>query len=149
MSEIQSDIGARFRMIREKLNYTQKQMAELIDGSIRAWQEYERGNQVPGGIALYKLSLQGININWLLTGEGPMRINQHSRSLPFDGELFETVMNTVEKYLERIGKKDNLSFSQKIKLGRHLYEEAFNDEGLQKEFGFEPQAERLINLMTG
>jgi phage repressor protein C with HTH and peptisase S24 domain len=47
-------------------------MAELINISYKGWQGYESGDNVPGGNVLQSIARLGFNINWLLTGEGPM-----------------------------------------------------------------------------
>lgn len=60
----------RLKGVRHSLGYTQKQMGEAVGGSLSAWQDYEAGKSVPGGNALTGLARLGVDINWLLTGEG-------------------------------------------------------------------------------
>ena len=60
----------RLLVVRKNLGFSQKQMGEAIGSSISSWQDYEYGKSVPGGVALAKLAGMGIDINWLLTGEG-------------------------------------------------------------------------------
>lgn len=64
------DIANRLKAARKKTGYTQKQMGEAIGSSLSAWQDYEAGKSIPGGNALAGLSRLGVDINWLLTGEG-------------------------------------------------------------------------------
>ncbi len=47
-------------------------MAKLIDISYQAWQGYEQGANKPGFEVLQSLARLGFNVNWILTGEGPM-----------------------------------------------------------------------------
>jgi len=61
----------RLKFIRQALGKTQKEMAQLLGVSLRAYQMYEEGKT---NIPLPKLRILasqfGVNINWLLTGEG-------------------------------------------------------------------------------
>lgn len=68
--EMFEDIANRLKAARKKTGYTQKQMGEAIGSSLSAWQDYETGKSIPGGNALAGLARLGVDINWLLTGEG-------------------------------------------------------------------------------
>lgn len=63
------DMGKRLRITRIKLNYTQEQMAEILDMSTAYYGKVERGIH---GLSLEKLVLVNtkldIDINFLLTG---------------------------------------------------------------------------------
>jgi len=61
------EIADRLKTARKRLGYAQKQMGEAIGGSLSAWQNYEAGKSIP---ALAGLARLGVDINWLLTGEG-------------------------------------------------------------------------------
>lgn len=61
-------IGKRLSEIRETLGLYQKDMAKIVGGHVKSWENYEKDISVPGGEVLSKLSLYGIDINWLLTG---------------------------------------------------------------------------------
>lgn len=55
-------------------------MAVALGVSFRAWQDYEAGNNVPGGKVFEALVKMGFNANWILNGEGYM--NQQDSDLP-------------------------------------------------------------------
>ena len=65
-------IGSRIKQWRKHLNLTQVGFAELSGVHIGVLKKYERGVNVPGGEALGAFSKTGVNVNWLLTGEGHM-----------------------------------------------------------------------------
>lgn len=44
--------------------------------SYSIYQKYEMGRSAPGGEAIAGFVGVGINANWLLTGEGPMRLEE-------------------------------------------------------------------------
>jgi transcriptional regulator with XRE-family HTH domain len=51
-------------------------MAEAMGVSPRTYAYYEQGDRVPDAESLARLVEQGWSANWLLTGEGPERLNQ-------------------------------------------------------------------------
>lgn len=62
---------------------------------------------MPGGKVLYGFARAGINANWLLTGEGPMLMNdlqagaeQKADPLPLDLELMRGLLEMMEEELE-------------------------------------------------
>ena len=64
------ELNDRIKATRKALGYTQKQMGEAIGSYLSTWQDYEAGKSIPGGNALAGLARLGVDINWLLTGEG-------------------------------------------------------------------------------
>ncbi len=65
-------IGARLKSIRA--GQTQKDFAESLNIALATYQNYERGDRMPVAdvvLAFYRL---GWNANWILTGEGPERL---------------------------------------------------------------------------
>ena len=75
-------LGERLKVVREKLGMTQKEFAKFLNVGIATVQRYEREERIPSGEFL-KLLLDkcNVNINWLLTGEGPMFVS-HSQEEP-------------------------------------------------------------------
>lgn len=68
-------VGERLKRAREVLRMNQAELATAIGASKRGLQDNEAGKSVPGGQALAGLASLGININWLLTGHGPERLD--------------------------------------------------------------------------
>jgi phage repressor protein C with HTH and peptisase S24 domain len=65
--------GQRFRAVRQALGPTLPKIAGLLGISDRGWQNYEAGSKIPDGSILLRLAQNGVNVQWLLTGEGEMR----------------------------------------------------------------------------
>jgi hypothetical protein len=57
---------------------TQKEWCAASGMKLPSLRDYELGKTIPGGEALSLYAIAGINLNWLLTGDGPMRL----RDLP-------------------------------------------------------------------
>lgn len=71
-------IGARLKQARSALGMTQKEWCEASGMKLPSLRDYELCKRIPGGEALSLYARAGINLNWLLTGEGPIRL----RDLP-------------------------------------------------------------------
>jgi len=69
-------LGERLKQVRESLSYSQKEMAQAIDTNPQTWRVYEANKSVPGGNVLEALARMGFNVNWILTGVGPMKLNK-------------------------------------------------------------------------
>lgn len=50
---------------------SQRELAELLNIAKNSWQRYEAG-ELPGAKLLIRLAEEGINIHWVLTGDGEM-----------------------------------------------------------------------------
>ena len=68
-------LSERLKLARDSIGKSQKDMAKAVGASTTGWQNYESGDQVPGGKILEALAKIGFDINWLLTGEGMMQRN--------------------------------------------------------------------------
>lgn len=93
----------RLRLIRSQLGFTQKEMAERVNVKYRSWQDYENGKSVPGGKVLGGIALLGVNTNWLLTGEGPMRVA--ADSLTASGGLLELVAAAMREVVAEMDER--------------------------------------------
>jgi transcriptional regulator with XRE-family HTH domain len=70
------DIGARIKAARKALGITQDALAALAGARSKSGlQDNEAGKNMPGGQMIGTLVFAGINANWLLTGEGPMLLD--------------------------------------------------------------------------
>lgn len=73
MDRYELKIGERIKLVREKQKLSQKAFAEKC-GNVPSTtiSKYEQGVIKPSAEILSKMGYMGININWLLTGEGEM-----------------------------------------------------------------------------
>lgn len=69
-------------------------MSEATRISLQNWKRYEGSKVIPGGDAIEKAILAGVNANWLLTGEGPMRL----------ADITQEGVSTAERYYVPIPK---------------------------------------------
>ena len=79
-------IYGRLAEARNELGLKQREIASLSGISLRAYARYESGEgerDIPSSV-LDIYAQKGINTNWLLTGEGPMRITQSESTSPDD-----------------------------------------------------------------
>ncbi|NOR71597.1 MAG: hypothetical protein GQ532_18240 [Methylomarinum sp.] len=76
-----SDISERLKLIRGRLDYNQADFSEAIGAKLRGYQENEHGRSMPGGKTLMGLDKLGVNVSWLLSGEGEMLLDD-AKQLP-------------------------------------------------------------------
>lgn len=67
-------LSDRFRAMREKWCLSQTDMAIRVGVTRNSWQRYEKG-ELPNGETLLRLAELGGNVQWLLTGQGPMMMD--------------------------------------------------------------------------
>lgn len=111
-------IGERMKLFRESINLTQDQLASQIEGSKRGIQDNEWGKAAPNSKILIGLANLGLNINWLLLGEGEMLISRKTTATG-DLNLFADAMEIIDLYLQRSGK--TLTPEKKRKAVETLY----------------------------
>jgi len=89
----------RIRKIRKRLNLSQKAFAEKVgvdQGRISQW---ETEKSLPNSNALIKMARLGVNINWLLTGDGEMMMG--APSFPKRKGIFsEEQIKEIEKLID-------------------------------------------------
>lgn len=69
-SATMDDVKDRLRDWRQKLGLTQEQMAARLGTHVGMIRKYEGGHAVPGGTILAVMANEGLDLNWLLTGDG-------------------------------------------------------------------------------
>nr|WP_282183974.1 helix-turn-helix transcriptional regulator [Azospirillum sp. OGB3] len=79
-------LGDRLKTVREFLGETQKTMSRRFHLGENTWQSYELNGKLPKGETLADLAALGIDMNWLLTGQGSMRASP-GHSAAGDGAL--------------------------------------------------------------
>ena len=80
LTNIETNISERLKLIRGKK--TLKEFSKECDVNINTLGNYERGTRTPDANFLFKIYKMGININWLLSGEGSMYNDTHMISEP-------------------------------------------------------------------
>lgn len=69
-------VAQRLRVWRKHLGLTQLKLAGRLEIDIGVLRKYENGINVPGGRLLASLGETGVNLNWLLNGDGQMDARQ-------------------------------------------------------------------------
>ena len=70
---MKSTIGERLRSARESKSLDQATLSEKVGVVTRTLQRWEKGEQVPDGLAITRIAkATQVHPNWLLTGEGEM-----------------------------------------------------------------------------
>lgn len=62
----------RLRQLRSHWDLTQTELAQKVEVTLTAWQNYELGRNTPGGVVLGRLVKLRANANWILNGIEPM-----------------------------------------------------------------------------
>lgn len=73
------DVPKRLRFVREQLASSARKLSIELGLAPNGWGQYEAGGHLPGAAILASLSKRGVDLNWLLTGEGqPFRASASS-----------------------------------------------------------------------
>ncbi|MCG8357864.1 MAG: helix-turn-helix domain-containing protein [Kiloniellales bacterium] len=140
--------GETLSLLRRKLGLTQLEMARRMNVSLRAYQNYERGQRAPTADHLEPLALTGINVNWLLTGEGPMyQERSGARAMVgIDEKLLSDCIQALEEALDRMGL--TISHDKKGEAIALVYELNAQREGGVDSGATQAIAERLIRALS-
>jgi transcriptional regulator with XRE-family HTH domain len=91
------EVGDRLRQLRQKLGLTQSQMAQKLGVTLNTYQRYELGNRSLTVEKLQQLRKHfGVNLNWLLTGEGGMFESYN------DGGKVKQLLKTLKGIIEEL-----------------------------------------------
>lgn len=93
MSHPPAAIGQRLRKVRDDLGLTQTEMASRVGVSPRTWQSWERAEYYPTAEALRFLAEQGVDVNWVLTGN----MTLPAQSSTQDGASSSIVVSAKER----------------------------------------------------
>lgn len=69
------EAGVKDRLAHIRGGMTQAARAEKLGIHVNTYSRWERGERSPDPYSLTVLATEGWNINWLLTGEGPQRLD--------------------------------------------------------------------------
>lgn len=89
------ELTIRLKEIRDSFEYSQRNMSKSVGVSVGTWQAYEAGTSIPGGKVLEAIAKLGFNVNWLLTGEGPMYFPAEERKRLLHKELIEKLKKSL------------------------------------------------------
>ena len=79
---VEAGTKERIKLWRQHLGMTQEQFCKLTGVPLRTLRGYEGGTRRPGEEALAAIARTGVNMTWLLTGEGEMRQAQSQQVPP-------------------------------------------------------------------
>lgn len=142
----QDEIGERLKAFRTQLGVSQDRLGEMVGGTKRGIQENEGGRSAPQAKVMARLVELGLNVNWLLTGVGPMLLKDleagaQAPASALDVELLEVVLDRLEAKIAATGKRVNAK--KKAELAALLYDyivETGKSEG--------PSVERILRLVA-
>ncbi len=83
--------GTRFAHVRMFLGMTQAVAADHFEISTTAWNNYENGRRYPKAELLAALFESGIDLNWLLSGEGEMLLADRGQTAPESEDSNEVI----------------------------------------------------------
>lgn len=91
--------GDRLREFAKEVFGSQTALADAIDMGRSRISDYTSGRRVPGGDVLAKLAAAGLNVNWLLTGEGGMLATGfvHPKDVGDMGEIIGQISGTYRR----------------------------------------------------
>ena len=113
---------ARVGRVRAHVGLSQTVMAQRVGLSLRAYQNYERGErEIPVALVQALYAEFKIDPVWLLTGKGPM-ILETERAQHLDQALLDQVVAAVERFEADL--KKPLSVEHKSRLIGLLYEKS-------------------------
>lgn len=140
-----AEIGARMKAARDALGLSRPAFATKCGCTVRTLENNEGGaNEAKAGLIEAFVRL-GINANWLLTGDGPMRLSglQERAGTPAPAALDVAALKTVMKLLdEELARKHaRLDPDRKAEVVALLYEEAV------AESEEEPRRGRVLHLL--
>lgn len=112
------ETGERLRFERERLGYTQQQIAQLLGVPLAMYNEYEKGESDPGIYALPRLSACGFDILFVVTAERHLPIEEENELLTRFRELSQrgraSIFTTMDA-LERLAPNLKQEFKRRFK----------------------------------
>lgn len=90
-------IGKRLKLWRKSLGKTQEEFSKLSDVGIAILRKSELDASTPGGNTLLAFANTGLNIHWLLTGEGAMATSERNiEARPYMQRLIDLGLEMAE-----------------------------------------------------
>ena len=120
----------RLEQVRVHLGYSPTEMANMLGVSLRTLQNYVDQRTSPTAETLQKIFSEGVDVNWLISGEGQMlRSNaplqsenaHNSIEHPVNEEVLIEAMKLTEDALEKTGRQ--ITVVAKAKIVAAVYDE--------------------------
>ena len=120
-SKMQNSVQNRLKFLIDLLKINIKEFSIKTGIPYRTIQDYLLGKRMPGGENLQKICTHlGINLNWLLTGEGEPFIKKEGQA-QLD-EITEKILNLLRD-MDEEKRRDVLKYIEEKKLLMELLEE--------------------------
>jgi len=114
-------VGRRLKRFRKSKNLTQKSVASSIGTSSGHISDLESGKKLPGSETLYSLMRNfGLNINWLLSGEGEMFLAEGAKASFDEDRTRQAVREMIDTFWAQASDEKKAWF--KVELERHFPE---------------------------
>jgi transcriptional regulator with XRE-family HTH domain len=113
--EIKMNLAERLKFFRESLGLTQEEFAKKLNTTQAVISNYERGARVPTADFLNRLTeIFHLDINWLLTGEGPMFVGG-SKVVDIKDVPKEQIKEFIEEFWQKADEKERIWFEVQFK----------------------------------
>lgn len=101
------EVKERLAVWREHVEMTYAELSRITGIPERTLKGYEKGDRNPGSEALAALAKSGINLHWLLTGQGQMRFEPTAvasgpAGISLDKTRFKAAVSAIEEGLDLI-----------------------------------------------
>ena len=127
--KILNGIGQRLEMVRKRFHITSKEMAEKMGIQTKAYYRHEKGETMPGPVALERLQQElDISLNWLVFNRGPETQNDKMEETI---KMVEEEMPEVKELLDAMRRDQVLR--HKVMLFFYDYREKEKSKSPKKE----------------
>ena len=102
LSKRRREFGERLRTERERLGYTELQIAQLLGVPFQTYQKYEEGQEDPGILRMPRLNDCGFDILFIITSERHNPIEEENELLARFRELSNRGRNSIFMTLDAL-----------------------------------------------
>lgn len=110
-------LGKRLKLWRKFIGKNQIEFSELSNIGIAIIRKCESDASMPGGHTLIAFANTGVNIHWLLTGEGSMVISKQASIRPYNQRMIDLGIEMAELSDSTC---DDILVEMAIKVKNHL-----------------------------
>lgn len=121
-------LASRIKELRRIIGGTQTEFADKLAIPVPTYKEYEGARSYPGILALHRFYLAGVDLHWLLTGEGaPLRVPPTDFPTTIDAHRLARLLVEVDRLMEELGMPP--SSATKAELVATLYNRSLPSPG--------------------